>query len=96
MLFQEQQKILASGKLLPPDKVYFNNLNNQLTIVNPSPMTVASVQVKTEPGLLSPQGNIGRSSNEASVTSTVSITIVLKVFEWLCFKCASHPALFFI
>lgn len=37
MLFQEQQKILASGKLLPPDKVYYHN--NQLTIVNPSSLS---------------------------------------------------------
>ncbi|XP_057653985.1 alpha-protein kinase 1-like [Diorhabda carinulata] len=34
MLFTEQQKILASGKLLPMDKVHYHN--NQLTIMNPS------------------------------------------------------------
>lgn len=47
LLFQEQQKILASGKLLPPDKVYYHN--NQLTIVNPTPVTISNVNVKTEP-----------------------------------------------
>ncbi|KRT84998.1 hypothetical protein AMK59_2128 [Oryctes borbonicus] len=40
MLFQEQQKILASGKLLPPDKVHYHN--NQLTIVNPSSLSQMS------------------------------------------------------
>lgn len=48
LLFAEQQKILASGKLLPPDKVYYHN--NQLTIVNPSSLNLPSpVLVKSEP-----------------------------------------------
>ncbi|KAK9887314.1 hypothetical protein WA026_021623 [Henosepilachna vigintioctopunctata] len=52
-LFAEQQKILATGKLLPPDKVYYHN--NQLTIVNPSSMNSppppSGMQVKSEPAL---------------------------------------------
>lgn len=44
LLFQDQQRILASGKLLPPDKVYYHN--NQLTIVNPTPVSMANI--KTE------------------------------------------------
>lgn len=51
MLFAEQQKILASGKLLPPDKVYYHN--NQLTIVNPSSLNLSPpiAAVKNEPAV---------------------------------------------
>lgn len=48
-LFAEQQKILATGKLLPPDKVYYHN--NQLTIVNPTGLNSppAPAPIKNEP-----------------------------------------------
>jgi hypothetical protein len=42
MLFAEQQKILATGKLLPPDKVYYHN--NHLTIINPSSLNLGGGQ----------------------------------------------------
>uniref|UniRef100_A0AAR5Q4C1 GLTSCR protein conserved domain-containing protein n=2 Tax=Dendroctonus ponderosae TaxID=77166 RepID=A0AAR5Q4C1_DENPD len=68
-LFAEQQKILASGKLLPPDKVYY--LNNQLTIVNPStfnlPSPVSSVKSEPPSPGLSANHSISRSNSaEAS------------------------------
>lgn len=51
LLFAEQQKILASGKLLPPDKVIYQN--NQLTIINPSSLGIGNgTPVKTEPQVL--------------------------------------------
>ncbi|CAH0549125.1 unnamed protein product [Brassicogethes aeneus] len=54
LLFNEQQKILASGKLLPPDKVYYHN--NQLTIVNPNVNPLPSPgQIKSEPRSPQPQ-----------------------------------------
>lgn len=54
MLFAEQQKILATGKLLPPDKVYYHN--NHLTIINPSSFNlgVGQQQNKSE-GNVQPQ-----------------------------------------
>lgn len=44
LLFAEQQKILASGKLLPP-AIYHNN---QLTIMNPSGLSGASAKVQQQ------------------------------------------------
>ncbi|XP_044260840.1 putative uncharacterized protein DDB_G0271606 [Tribolium madens] len=46
MLFAEQQKILATGKLLPPDKVYYHN--NHLTIINPSSLNLGQQQQQKE------------------------------------------------
>ncbi|XP_060534390.1 uncharacterized protein LOC132706830 isoform X2 [Cylas formicarius] len=72
VLFAEQQKILASGKLLPPDKVYYHN--NQLTIVNPSSLNLPSPgHVKSEPPspVLSSSQSIVRSTSVETVpTST--------------------------
>ncbi|XP_045469662.1 putative leucine-rich repeat-containing protein DDB_G0290503 isoform X2 [Harmonia axyridis] len=63
-LFTEQQKILATGKLLPPDKVYYHN--NHLTIINPSSMNSpppTSTPVKIEPPSPSPVQTIPQHSN---------------------------------
>ncbi|KAG5879758.1 hypothetical protein JTB14_027044 [Gonioctena quinquepunctata] len=71
LLFAEQQKILASGKLLPPDKVYYHN--NQLTIVNPSSLNIPPpAQIKSEP-LPSPSTSGPVLSNNQSVVRSSSI-----------------------
>ncbi|KAF7283183.1 hypothetical protein GWI33_001246 [Rhynchophorus ferrugineus] len=68
-LFAEQQKILASGKLLPPDKVYYHN--NQLTIVNPSSLNLPSPSsVKSEP----PSPVLSNSQNPIRSTSVETTT----------------------
>ncbi|XP_050300396.1 polyhomeotic-proximal chromatin protein-like isoform X2 [Anthonomus grandis grandis] len=73
VLFAEQQKILATGKLLPPDKVYY--LNNQLTIVNPSSLNLPSPasSIKSEPPSpgLQVQVSVPRSTS-SDTTSTVN------------------------
>ncbi|CAG9861226.1 unnamed protein product [Phyllotreta striolata] len=70
-LFTEQQKILASGKLLPPDKVYYHN--NQLTIVNPSSLNSSSPsQVKHEP-VQSPSSGPSTISNNQTIMRTSSV-----------------------
>lgn len=75
-LFAEQQKILASGKLLPPDKVYYHN--NQLTIVNPSSLNLPSPgSVKSEPaspGLINNQNPSRATSVETSSSQQPSTT----------------------
>ncbi|KAF5285769.1 hypothetical protein FQR65_LT13048 [Abscondita terminalis] len=60
LLFAEQQKILASGKLLPPDKVIYQN--NQLTIINPTSLGIGvpaktDAQVTTQPRTSEPNNN---------------------------------------
>lgn len=73
LLFAEQQKILASGKLLPPDKVYYHN--NQLTIVNPSTLNATTATVKTEQH--SPvQGNVSSSASGVVVRNTGVETLI--------------------
>lgn len=69
MLFQEQQKILASGKLLPPDKVYYHN--NQLTIVNPSSlsqMSSKSEQLQANPSTVRSTASETVSSHQVLIT----------------------------
>ncbi|XP_072381618.1 uncharacterized protein [Diabrotica undecimpunctata] len=69
MLFTEQQKILASGKLLPPEKVYYHN--NQLTIVNPSTLNMSPpAPVKHDPPQSSNPGPPVVSNNQTPARST--------------------------
>ncbi|KAK5638151.1 hypothetical protein RI129_012446 [Pyrocoelia pectoralis] len=78
LLFTEQQKILASGKLLPPDKVIYQN--NQLTIINPSSLGIGNgTPVKSEPQVLQapvqhrPSCNEPNNNNQPNISTAQSI-----------------------
>lgn len=64
LLFAEQQKILASGKLLPPDKVIYQN--NQLTIINPTSLGIG-VPAKTETQVVQPRTSTAEPNNNQPV-----------------------------
>lgn len=74
-LFAEQQKILATGKLLPPDKVYYHN--NHLTIINPSSMNspppTSTPVIKSEPPSPSPVQTMAQHSNNNRRSATESV-----------------------
>lgn len=77
LLFQEQQKILASGKLLPPDKVYYHN--NQLTIVNPLPVSIPSskTEQKTSDASLTTQTRLNATTvSQESTTASITFATV--------------------
>lgn len=73
LLFAEQQKILASGKLLPPDKVIYQN--NQLTIINPSSLGIGSGNVKNESAVQASVVNRAPTSADSSNTHQVILYI---------------------
>ena len=78
LLIQEQQKILATGKLLPPDSVFFHN--NQLTI-NPSSLNQSNT--KTEA-----QSNCGQTF--VRCTGPDSVSQVVRIFTRLNLKYKSY------